>query len=171
MGGCWVSWRSIARPTASICRATTRAGAARADATKPATAATNGLDLPARATWLYDKAWMHMVDGPGRNLLLDVAQTWAGEADSRRFVEACGEDVVIDLTLFEGGVFADFVATRGVVLPADERLLAEQWLLVERSVHEVESVRRDRGFTSRDIRTGERARGERAARHAAAEAR
>ena len=114
------------------------------------------LDLPARANWLYDKAWMHLVDGPGRNLLLDVAQTWAGERDPRRLVEAFGEDVVIDLTLFEGGVFADFVATRGVLLPEDERLLAEQWLLVQRSVYEVEVVRRDRGFTARDIRTGDR---------------
>jgi len=114
------------------------------------------LDLPARANWLYNKAWMHLVDGPGRNLLLDVAQTWAGDRDQRRLVEAFGEDTVIDLTLFEGGVFADFLATRGVLLPDDERLLAEQWLLVQRSVHEVESVRRDRGFTARDIRTGDR---------------
>ena len=114
------------------------------------------LDLPARANWLYNKAWMHLVDGPGRNLLLDVAQTWAGDRDQRRLVEAFGEDTVIDLTLFEGGVFADFLATRGVLLPDDERLLGEQWLLVQRSVHEVESVRRDRGFTARDIRTGDR---------------
>ncbi len=114
------------------------------------------LDLPARASWLYNKAWMHLVDGPGRILHLEVAQTWAGDHDPRRLVEAFGEDVVIDLTLFEGGVFADFLTTRGVLLPDDERLLAEQWLLVERSVHEVESVRRDRGFTARDIRTGDR---------------
>ena len=114
------------------------------------------LDLPARASWLYNKAWMHLVDGPGRNLLLDVAQTWAGDRDERRLVTAAGEDVVIDLTLFEGGVFADFVAARGMLLPDDERLLAEQWLLVQRSVHEIESVRRDRGFTARDIRTGDR---------------
>ncbi len=114
------------------------------------------LDLQARATWLYHKAWMHLVDGPGRTLLLDVAQSWTGDRDQRRLVQAFGEDTVIDLTLFEGGVFADFLAARGVLLPDDERLLAEQWLLVARSVHEVESVRRDRGFTARDIRTGDR---------------
>lgn len=34
-------------------------------------------------------------------------------------------------------------------------VLAEQWLLVERSVHEVVSVRRGRGMTMRDLRTGD----------------
>ena len=114
------------------------------------------LDLPARTKWLYSKALMHLVDGPGRNLHLVVAQAWADGGDQRRLVEALGEDMVIDLTLFEGGVFDDFLAIRGVLLPDDERLLAEQWLLVQRSVHEVESVRRDHGFTARDIRTGDR---------------
>ena len=38
----------------------------------------------------------------------------------------------------------DFLAVRGSLLPEDERLLAGQWLLVERSVHEVASVRRGR---------------------------
>jgi len=34
---------------------------------------------------------------------------------------------------------------RGALLPEDERLLAGQWLLVQRSVHEVVSVRRGEG--------------------------
>jgi hypothetical protein len=57
--------------------------------------------------------------------------------------------------LFEGGGFADFLAVRGSLLPEDERLLAGQWLLVERSVHEVVSVRRGAGLTLRDVRTGD----------------
>ena len=56
--------------------------------------------------------------------------------------------------LFEGGAFADFLAVRGSLLPEDERLLAGQWLLVQRSVHEVVSVRRGEGMTVRDLRTG-----------------
>ena len=44
-----------------------------------------------------------------------------------------------DAVLFEGGAFADFLAVRGSLLPDDERLLAEQWLLAQRSVHEVVS--------------------------------
>jgi hypothetical protein len=114
------------------------------------------LDLPDRAGWLYTKAWTHLMDGPGRLKLLDAARAWADDDDERALVRAIGEDIVIDTVLFEGGVFADFVATRGVLLPDDERLLAEQWLLVDRSVHEVEEVRRDRGLTARDIRTGDR---------------
>lgn len=35
----------------------------------------------------------------------------------------------------------------GVLLSEDERLLAGQWLLVERSVYEVEEVRRGEGLT------------------------
>jgi hypothetical protein len=47
------------------------------------------------------------------------------------------------------------VATRGALLPEDERLLAEQWLLVERSVYETEQVRPGEGCTLRDVRTGD----------------
>jgi hypothetical protein len=42
-----------------------------------------------------------------------------------------------------------------VQLPDDARLLAQQWLLVERSVHEVEHLERGRGLTLRDVRTGD----------------
>jgi hypothetical protein len=61
----------------------------------------------------------------------------------------------LDGVLFEGGAFADFLATRGSLLPDDERLLAEQWLLVQRSIHEVLAVARGQGFTVRDVRTGD----------------
>ena len=44
---------------------------------------------------------------------------------------------------------------RGSLLPDDERLLAEQWLLVERSVFEVEHVHPGHGVTVRDVRTGD----------------
>ena len=44
---------------------------------------------------------------------------------------------------------------RGSLLPDDERLLAEQWLLVDRSVFEVEQVHRGQGVTVRDVRTGD----------------
>jgi hypothetical protein len=44
---------------------------------------------------------------------------------------------------------------RGSLLPDDERLLAQQWLLVDRSVFEVEQVHRGQGVTVRDVRTGD----------------
>ena len=58
--------------------------------------------------------------------------------------------------LFEGGVFEQFVAERGDLLPEDERLLAEQWLLAERSVFEIESTTPGAGIAVRDVRTGDR---------------
>ena len=60
------------------------------------------------------------------------------------------------MVLFEGGAFAEFLTERGCLLPDDERLLAEQWLLVDRSVYEVEAVRAGAGFTVRDLRSGDR---------------
>ena len=57
---------------------------------------------------------------------------------------AVSDPLVVDAVLFEGGVFAEFLNTRGMLLPDDEPLLAEQWLLVERSVHEVDHVERRR---------------------------
>ncbi|MEV6621429.1 hypothetical protein AB0M83_18830 [Amycolatopsis sp. NPDC051106] len=41
------------------------------------------------------------------------------------------------------------------MLPEDERLLAEQWLLVDRSVYEIEQVRQGEECTVRDVRTGD----------------
>jgi hypothetical protein len=62
---------------------------------------------------------------------------------------------VLDTVLFEGGAFEEFLEVRGSLLPDDERLLAEQWLLVDRSVFEVEQVRRGESVTVRDVRTGD----------------
>ena len=62
---------------------------------------------------------------------------------------------MLDAVLFEGGAFAEFLQIRGSLLPDDERLLAEQWLLVHRSVFEVEQVHRGQGVTVRDVRTGD----------------
>jgi hypothetical protein len=57
--------------------------------------------------------------------------------------------------LFEGGAFAEFLEVRGSLLPDDERLLAEQWLLVDRSVFEVDSVNPGENITVRDVRNGD----------------
>jgi len=70
-------------------------------------------------------------------------------------LHALDDPLVADAVLFEGGAFADFIAIRGALLPDDERLLAEQWQLVERSVHEITEVRRGKGLAVRDVRTGD----------------
>ncbi len=69
--------------------------------------------------------------------------------------DALTDPLLIDAVLFEGGAFAEFLQIRGPLLPDDERLLAEQWLLVDRSVFEVEQVHPGQGVTVRDVRTGD----------------
>lgn len=114
------------------------------------------LPLAERAAWLYQKAGADLFDGSFRSMLIETAETRARYWDSPdALVRAIEDGLAGDAALFEGGAFADFLAARGSLLPQDERLLAEQWLLVERSVHEVVSVRRGEQMTMRDVRTGD----------------
>ncbi|HEY0816672.1 MAG TPA: SEC-C domain-containing protein, partial [Pseudonocardia sp.] len=69
---------------------------------------------------------------------------------------AAPDPLVMDVVLVEGGLFARFVADRGPLLPEDELLLAEAWLLVERTVYEVTAVEAGHGVAVRDLRTGDR---------------
>jgi tetratricopeptide (TPR) repeat protein len=114
------------------------------------------LSLDERAGWLYQKAGMYLTDGSWRAVVVDVAQERAEYSDSPYgLLDALRDPLVTDVVLFEGGAFAEFVSVRGALLPEDERLLAEQWLLVERSVFEVDRVDRGEGLTVRDVRTGD----------------
>ena len=111
--------------------------------------------LSDRARWLWHKARRHLEDGGWPYQVDDVLaeRTAYAEDDDKAFAD---DPLVTDAVLFEGGAFAEFLAVRGDLLPADERLLAEQWLLVDRSVFEVDEVRRGKGVTLRDVRTGDR---------------
>ena len=114
------------------------------------------LPLDERAAWLYQKAGMFLLDGPWRGAVGETARVRAQFAEVPHAVlDALDDLLVTDAVLFEGGAFTEFLATRGVLLPEDERLLAEQWLLIDRSVYEIESVRPGEGFTMLDVRTGE----------------
>jgi hypothetical protein len=114
------------------------------------------LPLAERAAWLYQKAGVDLHEGPFAELLQETARARSAHWESPNgFLQALEDGVVSDTVLFEGGAFGEFLARRGSLLPADEQLLAEQWLLVERSVHEVVSVRRGHGMTLRDVRTGD----------------
>jgi hypothetical protein len=115
------------------------------------------LPLAERAAWLYQKAGVYLADGPWRAAVVEVAAVRAEHwEEPDAILTALQDPLVTDAVLFEGEAFAAFLAERGVLLPEDERLLAEQWLLVERSVYEVESVRAGAGFTVRDLLTGDR---------------
>ena len=113
--------------------------------------------LDERALWLYQKAVGFLSNSSSWRLaMIDAAQARAEYSDSPyALLDALDDPVTADVLLFEGGAFAEFVAIRGALLPEDERLLAEQWLLAERSVYEVEEVRRGEGLTLRDVRTGD----------------
>jgi tetratricopeptide (TPR) repeat protein len=113
------------------------------------------LSLDERAGWLYQKAGMFLTDGSWRAEVASVVLERAEFADGPHgWLDVLADPLVTDAVLFEGGGFAEFVAVRGALLPEDERLLAEQWLLVDRSVFEVDEVRHGEGLTVRDVRTG-----------------
>ncbi|WP_329054939.1 SEC-C metal-binding domain-containing protein [Amycolatopsis sp. NBC_01488] len=115
------------------------------------------LTLDERAQWLYQKAGLFLDDGPWSTAMLAAAEARAefSADDPYAVLDALDDPLTADAVLFEGGAFAEFVAVRGGLLPEDERLLAEQWLLVERSVFEIEQVRPGEGCTVRDVRTGD----------------
>lgn len=113
--------------------------------------------LDDRAHWLYEKATLYAQSTMLFDLVLGLAQRRAAHWDDEEAVaRAFDEPLVIDTALFEGGLFQLFVARRGVLLPADERALADRWLRVRRSVHEV-TVADGTTATLRDLGTGETA--------------
>lgn len=116
------------------------------------------LPLEERAAWLYSKACQHVSETQWHNVLMEVALERSRYADDLRdgIAEAMADPLVMDVVLVEGEAFADFLRVRGPLLPDDERALAEQWLLVDRSVFEVEAVRPGASVTVRDVRTGDR---------------
>ena len=123
------------------------------------------LSLAARAGWLYAKATQHVVLGGWAELLSEVAYERSryspdddadDDADDDDGDPDLSDPLFVDAVLFEGGALQDFLELRGFLLPDDERALADQWLLTERSVFEVDEVRRGHGVTVRDVRTGDR---------------
>jgi tetratricopeptide (TPR) repeat protein len=116
------------------------------------------LPLAERVGWLYAKAVQHALVSGWNDVLTEVGLErcrYADVDDLDALTSALTDPLVLDAVLFEGGAFEEFLGVRGSLLPDDERQLVEQWLLVERSVFEVEQVRRGQGVTVRDVRTGD----------------
>jgi tetratricopeptide (TPR) repeat protein len=97
--------------------------------------------LEQRADWLWHKAIDHLQDSRWQHRLVAVGDAMLGldatTYDSMGF--AMTDAVVADLVLFSDGGWADFLAVRGPLLPADERALAEQWATEPRTLYEVVS--------------------------------
>ncbi len=115
------------------------------------------LTLAERVNWLYAKAAQYAEFSGWRELLAEVGyERYRHTHDVAEALDAgMADPLVMDVVLFEGGAFEEFLQVRGSLLPDDERLLAEQWLLVGRSVFEVKKVNRGESITVRDVRNGD----------------
>jgi tetratricopeptide (TPR) repeat protein len=115
------------------------------------------LPIEDRAMWLYTKASVFVAEGPFRPQLIELAEIWAAHwGPNRSTVEALEDGLVLDALMFEGGAFEEFLSQRGFLLPPDEYLIAEQWLLAERSLFEIVETTPGVGMLLRDLRTGDR---------------
>ena len=110
--------------------------------------------LAERSDWLYRKAAGYLVE-KDTPFILDLAdaraQHWTGSDGLDRALE---EGLIMDVALWEGGVFAEYLGRRGALLPPDELSLAQEWQLTRRSVYEVGSMTGGRLVTLRDLKTG-----------------
>jgi hypothetical protein len=114
--------------------------------------------LPERVGWLCRKAVAYIERGApqARGDVIDMAYARATDPDDERSVNAAFDDpIVLDLVLTEAGWFEHFLEDRGPLLPDDEALLAQSWLLVPRTVYEVVAKRPGVGLELRDLRTAE----------------
>lgn len=112
--------------------------------------------LPERAGWLYAKAARQIRDGHTTQMA-ELAELRGQHWESAyRMLDALQDPLLESAMLFEGGVLETFLEHRLHLLPEDERLLAQQWLLSTRSIFEVTHVVPGEGFTARDTRTGDR---------------
>jgi len=113
--------------------------------------------LADRVGWLCRKAAAYLEHGgaDARDLVMTLARYRAVGTDDDSVLDALRDPIVVDAALTEGGWFAAFVEDRGRLLPDDEALMAQSWLVVPRSVYEVIEVDPGAGLRARDLRTGD----------------
>jgi hypothetical protein len=108
--------------------------------------------LQDRSPWLHDKA-LRYVRTSCPEIVTELADELAeGAYEIRR--ELASSPFVHDLALHEHGAFEAFLAERGWLLPDDEVLLAQTWLLTDRAVFEILRNRADE-LHLRDVGSGE----------------
>jgi hypothetical protein len=106
---------------------------------------------------LYSKAVRYLKEEPWLTDLADLATVSAQNTlDTDAIRPHLTDPLVLDTLLAEGGAFADFLQVRGVLLPDDERAMAEQWLAIRRGVFEVEQISAHDSCVVRDVSSGER---------------
>ncbi|MET3804613.1 hypothetical protein ABIB25_001608 [Nakamurella sp. UYEF19] len=92
-------------------------------------------DLAARRDWLYDKVANWVRNGPGRELVIELAATAVDPAvGPEALFVAVKDPLMIDVAMFEGGLLDEFIDTRATILPDDERELLVDWQTSRRSL-------------------------------------
>jgi hypothetical protein len=117
------------------------------------------IPLPDRVGWICTKAagYLERQGGEAAADILELTFARATDPDDRESVaQAITDPVVLDTALTEFGWFERFLRDRGPLLPDDEVLLATSWLLVDRTVYEIEDTVPGKSMVLRDVRTGER---------------
>ncbi len=109
-------------------------------------------DLVDRSSWLYDKTlrYIRARAFPQLHELADELADGSYEISQ----ELSSSPFLMDLAVHELDMMSEFLDARGWLLPDDERLLAEQWMLVDRSVFEILEAR-DEVLRLRDVGSGE----------------
>lgn len=114
--------------------------------------------LPERVPWLWRKAFGFVATTgiAGRKQVAEVAIARAGDPDDPEAIDSAFSDpLTMDLVLSEGGYLSGFLDTFGVLLPEDERILAESWQEIHRSVYEIMEMDPRASVTLHDLRTGD----------------
>jgi tetratricopeptide (TPR) repeat protein len=112
------------------------------------------LGIDERAGWLYRKALEWLQDRTWRLRLIELADGYAADdSDDDQVLQlAMHEPFIADLALSDDGAWDDFLTDRGVLLPDDERDLAERWGHIRRSVFEVVGVEPGSAVSVHDVR-------------------
>lgn len=113
-------------------------------------------DLAARWEWLYHKVSHWIRSSSGRDLLVELAAARVHpDTDPATLIAAVVDPLVMDVTMFEGELLAEFLEGRGDLLPPDEFELATSWLGTSRTLFRVRSIDGTDGMELENVTTGE----------------
>ncbi|MDH4145993.1 MAG: SEC-C metal-binding domain-containing protein, partial [Acidimicrobiia bacterium] len=87
-------------------------------------------DLADRVDWIQHKAVSFATRPMWRSVLMELVEAYVEVAgdDSERVASFFANPLLVDAALVEGDLFAQFLAMRGELLPADELALGRSWL-------------------------------------------
>ena len=109
-----------------------------------------------RVQWLVHKLVQFTVRPPRRASVVGLASSAVRDDFEIEDLAAMVNDpFIVDLAVMEGGGAEQFLLHRGVLLPAEEREVIEQWIDTDRRLWEVVAVDRGSGVTLRDTKTAE----------------